>query len=81
MVKPENIKGSKYLKWEIWRFSENTHRWTKLDFGKKWESKYVKRKKPMSKTQMMLILKRRYSRHKIKVKKINGEVYAFTASP
>ncbi len=81
LVKPEKINGKKYIKWEIWRYSENTRHWKKLDFGKKWESKYIKRKKPLTKTQVLLIVKRRYSRHKIKIKKINGEIFAFTASP
>ena len=81
LVKPEKLNGRKYVKWEIWRYSPGTKRWKKLDFGKKWEPKFTKRKRPLSNKEALLIIRRRYDRHKIEVKFINGEIYAFTASP
>lgn len=81
IVKPEDIKGRKLIRWEIWRYSPNTKRWKKLEFGKRWESKLVKRKRPLSKKEFLLILKRRYLAHKIQVKEVNGEIFALTGSP
>jgi hypothetical protein len=80
-IKPEKINGKRLVKWEIWRYSEHTRKWKKLDFGNKWESKYRKLKKAKSLLQAERIIRLRYQRHHIKVRMIKGEVYAYTASP
>ena len=77
----EALKGKKLTTWEIWRYSENTRKWKHINFGNKWKPQFRKRKRAISKKQLMLAAIKRYGAHKLEVKMINGEVYAYTASP
>lgn len=81
LVAPEKLNGRKYVKWEIWRYSEATKKWKKLNFGKKWEPKESKLKRPKTKTQIETLLKNRVTQHNIEVRQIKGEVFFYTASP
>lgn len=81
IVSEKLLNGKKKVSWEIWRYSENSRKWKKLDFGNKWIPKYTKRKKPMTKKQIATACINRYAAHNIEIRMINGEVYAYTASP
>jgi len=81
LVAPEKINGRKYLTWEIWRYSNATRRWKKLEFGKKWEIKERKLKRAKTPREIERLCLKRYQNHKIKVRKIKGDVFAYTASP
>ena len=81
VVKPEKLNGRIYIRQEIWRYSEGTGKAKRLDFGRKWELKERKLKRPKTKNEIMKLAEKRFSRHKIEVREIKGEVYAFTASP
>ena len=81
LVSPKDvIKGRKQVTWEIWRYSEGAGNCVKIPFGRKWQPSFRKRKRLVSKKELLLAAKKRYGRHKIEVKMIDGEVYAYTRS-
>jgi hypothetical protein len=80
IVSPEKLNGRKYVRWEIWRYSENTRKWKHINFGDKWKPKYSKLKRPKTPNEIFKLLEIRYGRHELEVRNIDGEIYALTHS-
>lgn len=89
IVKPEKLNGTIEVKWELWRYTPNPRgkngkkksvKYMKYDFGRKWEPRFRKLKKAKTQKEILKLTHTRFSRHKIEVKMIDGEIFVYTAN-